>query len=70
MVRCAECIPLAGGGVGQFSIGTFTADGASQSFTITGLAAGTPNTQMNALQLRDVTGGTTNAAFAEHITRA
>ena len=38
------------GGVGQYSIGTFTADAATQTFTI---AAG--SAQLNALQVRDLT---------------
>jgi hypothetical protein len=37
------------GGVGQFVIGTFTADATTQSLTLTGNAS----TQLNALQLRD-----------------
>lgn len=46
----------ANGGVGQYSLGQFTADGTTQTFTITGLP-GSPNgasTQLNALQVRDV----------------
>ena len=39
------------GAVGQYVIGTFTADGTSQSFTLLGGAS----TQLNALQVRDVT---------------
>ena len=42
----------AAGGVGQSSIGVFTADGTSDSFTLDGNAS----TQINALQVRDVTG--------------
>ncbi len=41
------------GGAGQYTIGTFTAGASSQSFTLTGNAS----TQLNALQLRDLTGG-------------
>ncbi len=42
------------GGVGQFATGYFSADAASQAFTLTG--SGTSNLpQLNALQLRDVT---------------
>jgi hypothetical protein len=41
----------AAGGVGQFTIGAFTANGPIQAFTLTGDAS----TQLNALQLRDVT---------------
>lgn len=44
----------AAGGVGQYTIGGFTADGTTQAFTITGTTAGA--TQFNALQVRDVTG--------------
>ena len=40
------------GGPGQYTIGTFKADGTNQTFTLNG---GTNVTQMNALQLRDVT---------------
>lgn len=40
------------GGPGQYTIGNFTADGTNQTFTLNG---GTNVTQMNALQLRDVT---------------
>ena len=42
----------AAGGVGQYSIGVFTADGTNDSFTLRGNAS----TQINALQVRDVTG--------------
>ena len=42
----------AGGGVGQYGIGVFTASSGSQAFTMLGAAA----TQLNALQVRDVTG--------------
>jgi hypothetical protein len=42
------------GGPGQFTIGYFTADTTNQTFTLNG---GTNVTQMNALQLRDVTSG-------------
>ncbi len=41
----------AAGGVGQYSIGVFTADGTNDSFTLRGNAS----TQINALQVRDVT---------------
>ena len=41
------------GGIGQFSIGTFTADAATQVITLTGNTGG--STQINALQLRDLT---------------
>lgn len=40
-----------GGGVGQFALGTFTATGTNQSFTIDGSAT----SQINALQVRDLT---------------
>lgn len=46
-----------GGGVGQFTIGTFVADAATQSFTLTGDSS----TQLNALQVRDVTGAWSGA---------
>ncbi|MCW1924432.1 DUF5703 domain-containing protein [Luteolibacter arcticus] len=39
------------GGVGQFTIGTFTANAATQTITLTGNAS----TQINAIQLRDLT---------------
>ena len=39
------------GGVGQYTVGTFTADAATQVITLTGNSS----TQINALQLRDVT---------------
>jgi autotransporter-associated beta strand protein len=42
----------ASGGVGQFSIGVFTADGTNDTFSLQGNAS----TQINALQVRDVTG--------------
>lgn len=42
--------PLASGDVGQFALGTFTADATTQSFTITGSSSG--DAQINALQLR------------------
>ena len=41
----------AGGGIGQYSLGYFTASGASQVFNLLGNAS----TQINAIQLRDVT---------------
>jgi len=41
----------AGGGVGQFAIGTFTATSTNQSFAMQGNAS----TQLNAIQVRDVT---------------
>lgn len=41
------------GGPGQYTIGTFTADATNQTFTLNG---GTNVAQLNALQLRDVTG--------------
>ncbi|MDB6068653.1 MAG: hypothetical protein JWR26_4861 [Pedosphaera sp.] len=41
-----------GGGLGQFSIGTFTANGTTESFTLTG--SSTLNGQINAIQLRDL----------------
>ena len=43
-----------GGGVGQYAIGYFTADAATQVFTVS--SSGTVNAaQINALQVRDVT---------------
>lgn len=60
------------GGVGQYTWGTFTADNTSQSFVLDNDAPGNPENnnilQMNALQLRDVTGvwsGTTSGAWAD-----
>jgi autotransporter-associated beta strand protein len=53
----------ASGGAGQYSIGQFTASGTSQAFTNKGSAS----TQLNAIQLRDVTGvwsGQTDGAWA------
>lgn len=41
------------GGMGQYTIGTFTADAGSQAITLDGNSGG--STQINALQLRDVT---------------
>jgi fibronectin-binding autotransporter adhesin len=43
----------AAGGVGQYTIGTFTASATSQTFTLTGAAS----SQLNAIQVRDITGG-------------
>jgi hypothetical protein len=44
------------GGVGQFTLGTFVADATSQSFSLTaGAAATSKATQVNAMQMRDVT---------------
>jgi len=44
------------GGVGQYAIGTFTADAATQLFTLTGvLPSGANSSQINAVQVRDVT---------------
>jgi hypothetical protein len=45
-------ITAGAGGTGQFAIGIFAASGSTQTFTITGNAS----TQLNALQVRDVTG--------------
>ena len=50
----------AAGGAGQYTIGSFTANAASQAFTLTGNAS----TQLNAIQLRDVTGVWSGAANA------
>jgi hypothetical protein len=48
------------GGIGQFALGTFIADSTNQSFTITGglnfPGTNTASSQINAIQLRDVTG--------------
>ncbi len=41
----------AAGGVGQFALGTFTANATNQSFTLDGSAA----SQLNAIQVRDIT---------------
>ena len=43
----------AAGGIGQYTIGKFTASATSQTFTLTGAAS----SQLNAIQVRDVTGG-------------
>lgn len=45
----------AGGAPGQYALGGFRATGTSQSFTVSSTGASS-STQMNALQLRDVTG--------------
>ena len=52
------------GGVGQFTIGTFTADAASQPFALTGVFPANGNSsQLNAIQVRDQSVATgTNAA--------
>jgi autotransporter-associated beta strand protein len=42
------------GGVGQYSVGTFTANGTTQAFTVT-TTAGNNNVQVNAIQVRDTT---------------
>jgi autotransporter-associated beta strand protein len=48
------------GGLGQYAIGTFTADATTQAFTISGglivSGSGTASSQINALQVRDITG--------------
>jgi autotransporter-associated beta strand protein len=45
----------AAGGVGQFTIGRFTADSTTQTFTMLGLNTSTgPSSQVNAIQLRDI----------------
>ncbi len=51
-VTLAYNVIMAAGGVGQYTIGVFTAGGASQTFSLLGAAS----TQLNALQVRDVTG--------------
>ncbi len=46
------------GGVGQYTIGTFTADALIQSFVLDGvLPAGNDSSQINAIQVRDTTPG-------------
>jgi len=54
----------AANGVGQFSIGTFTANGTTESFTLTGAPSANVG-QINALQLRDLgaVGPSVNASF-------
>lgn len=47
-------VPPATGGVGQYSIGVFTADGGSQTFSIQATNSG-GSTQLNALLVSDVT---------------
>ncbi|MDE3099590.1 MAG: hypothetical protein KGJ88_08950, partial [Verrucomicrobiota bacterium] len=51
VVVLAYNVPAATGGVGQYSIGVFTATGSSQSFSFVGSAS----TQINALLVSDVT---------------
>ncbi len=51
-VTLAYNVQQAGGGVGQFSIGLFMASATNQTFTMLGAGS----SQINALQLRDVTG--------------
>ena len=46
------------GGAGQYTIGGFTASGTTQAFTLTGSAS----SQLNAIQVRDVTGVWSGAA--------
>jgi len=60
------------GGMGQWTLGSFTADSSSQSFTLDATAPGNPGNnnvvQMNALQVRDVTGvwsGTSSGNWAD-----
>lgn len=53
-VTLAYNVPPATGGVGQYSIGVFTAIGNSQTFSLT--TTGTGSTQINALLVSDVTG--------------
>ncbi|MEI8290848.1 MAG: MBG domain-containing protein [Verrucomicrobiota bacterium] len=50
----------AGGGVGQYTIGTFTATATNQVFTMDGNSS----TQLNALQVRDVTPAAVNVSPA------
>jgi autotransporter-associated beta strand protein len=50
----------AAGGVGQYAIGTFTASATSQTFTLTGAAS----SQLNAIQVRDMTSGYFSGASA------
>lgn len=62
---------LTAGGVGQYTYGTFVADAATQDITFDGSAVASPWTgipQLNAMQLRDVTGvwsGTTSGTWAD-----
>jgi autotransporter-associated beta strand protein len=60
------------GGLGQWTHGSFTADSSSQNFTLDATAPGNPGSnniiQINALQVRDVTGvwsGTTSGNWAD-----
>ncbi|NBV86044.1 MAG: hypothetical protein EBS01_07230, partial [Verrucomicrobia bacterium] len=49
--------PSAGGGTGQYVIGTFVADATTQNFTMqAGSAATSISTQINGIQVRDITG--------------
>ena len=54
----------AAGGVGQYALGNFTATATSQSFTMNGAAS----TQLNALQVRDVTPVPVNVTIAPDTT--
>ena len=53
------------GGLGQYAVGTFTADAATQTFTITAFdtSSGSYNTQINALQLRAIPEPKTSCLF-------
>jgi autotransporter-associated beta strand protein len=60
------------GGLGQWTLGSFTADSSSQAFTLDATAPGNPGNnnviQMNALQVRDITGvwsGTSSGNWAD-----
>jgi autotransporter-associated beta strand protein len=60
------------GGLGQWTLGSFTADSSSQNFTLDATAPGNPGNnnvvQMNAIQVRDVTGvwsGTSSGSWAD-----
>ncbi|MCW1924455.1 autotransporter-associated beta strand repeat-containing protein [Luteolibacter arcticus] len=63
-VSLAFTTPTSAGGAGQYTIGTFTADAATQAFTVTATGGSIP--QMNALQVRDlgIPGVTQAAAFS------
>ena len=56
-VTLTYCVGGAGGGVGQYTIGTFTASGTTQVITLNGGSSG--SSQLNAIQVRDITAAIT-----------
>lgn len=58
----------AAGGVGQFVVGSFTADATTQAFTLTPSGGSSSSAQINAIQVRDITGISGNSGAWNTVT--